>query len=189
MKRLAAWVTCQRSHCGLPYTNKRMRGWVGSLHTWVSTSHLVYALNIGALRKISQSVHGSVSLTWKVPAIPWCWQQPFRPFGWHRKPASLLLAGIGHHLPHFPSLGLSTHLVIRASRPQVNCLPACWMTAAVRSPDLCQYPCSSRLGVGETGYPYLSEALTSLVNCIFFSCVVIYAGGIDIGKNQTNLWL
>jgi hypothetical protein len=95
------------------------------------------------------------------------------PAGWYRKPVILFSAGIGHHLHHPTSPSLSTHPVIRASRPQVNCLPACWMTAAVRSPGLCQNSCSSRPGDGKTWYPYLGETLTSQVNCIV-ACGVIY---------------
>lgn len=89
-------------------------------------------------------------------------------------PAILSSAGIGHHLHHpAASPSLSTHPVIRASRPQVNCLPACWMTAAVRSLGLCQHPCSSRLG----------ETLTSLANCII-ACGVIYGG-----LSENKQWL
>lgn len=74
-----------------------------------------------------------------------------------------------------PSSGLSAHPVIRASRPQVNCLPAWWMTASVRSPGLCQHLCSSRLEKAETPHPYLGGTLTSQGNCVF-PCGAIYGG-------------
>lgn len=84
-------------------------------------------------------------------------------------------AGTEHHLSPSPSSGLSAHPVIRASRPQVNCLPAWWMTASVRSPGLCQHLCSSRLKNAETPYPYLSRTLTSQGNCIF-PCGALFGG-------------